>query len=168
VERFPQGKAENGRPAAITVSGWYRLRGWRQAVDDMRLKKAELEMIRLARVCRVATADRGGTAHCVPVCPVFDGKTICFGSANGGRKISHLRRNPNAALLFDDYSEAWSGLRGVVVSGTARMYERGVRFRKIRRVLYRKYPQYEEEAALDEGDSVIVEVTPRRSFSWGF
>ncbi len=33
--------------------------------------------------------------------------------------------------------------------------------------LYSKYPQYPAEAALDEGEAVIVAVTPTRVFSWG-
>jgi hypothetical protein len=33
-------------------------------------------------------------------------------------------------------------------------------------LLYEKYPQYPEEAALEEGD-VIVELTPRHVFAWG-
>lgn len=46
-------------------------------------------------------------------------------------------------------------------------FDKGPRFRKARALLYRKYPQHEEEAALDESDSVIVEVTPTHVFSWG-
>ena len=49
----------------------------------------------------------------------------------------------------------------------ARLYAKGPRFRKIRALLYRKYPQYPREAAIDESDSVVVEVTPTRVFVWG-
>ncbi len=125
-------------------------------------------MIGSARVCRVATADGAGVPHCVPVCPAFDGKKIYFGSANSGKKISHLKQNPQVALAFDDYTEAWSGLRGITVFGEARLIERGLVFRRIRRLLYKKFPQYEKEAAMEEDESVIVEVTLQRSFSWGF
>jgi len=45
--------------------------------------------------------------------------------------------------------------------------ERGPRFRRVRRLLYRKYPQYPMEAALDESDSVMIELTPTHVFSWG-
>ena len=55
-----------------------------------------------------------------------------------------------------------------MVQGEPRLIERGPRFRKIRALLYKKYPQYPSEAALDEKDSVIVEVTPTHIFSWGF
>ncbi|MFQ5849857.1 MAG: pyridoxamine 5'-phosphate oxidase family protein [Candidatus Binatia bacterium] len=133
----------------------------------MRLKKAEQGMIRSARVCRVGTANRAGIPSCVPVCPAFDGEKIYFGSANSGRKIANIRHNPNVALVFDDYTEAWSGLRGIMIVGEARLFEGGPVFRKVRRFLYKKYPQYGQEAALMEKEAVIVEVTPRRSFSWG-
>jgi len=55
-----------------------------------------------------------------------------------------------------------------MVQGSAKLIEKGPRFRKIRQLLYTKYPQYPREAALDEKDSLIVEVTPTRIFSWGF
>ena len=46
--------------------------------------------------------------------------------------------------------------------------ERGPAFRRVRDLLYRKYPQYPREAALSPADSVIVEVTPARVFTRGF
>ena len=46
-------------------------------------------------------------------------------------------------------------------------YHETPRFRKIRSRLYAKYPQYPGEAALDESDSVVVEVIPTHVFSWG-
>jgi len=54
------------------------------------------------------------------------------------------------------------------VSGTARLHARTPTFRRIRRRLYQKYPQYPTEAALGDTDSVVVEITPRRVFAWGF
>jgi hypothetical protein len=37
----------------------------------------------------------------------------------------------------------------------------------VRRLLYKKYPQYPREAAISESDSVVVEVTPTNVFTWG-
>jgi len=68
----------------------------------------------------------------------------------------------------DFYSDAWESLKGVMVQGSAKLIEKGPRFRKIRQRLYMKYPQYPRDAALDEKDSVIVEGAPTRVFSWGF
>ena len=72
----------------------------------------------------------------------------------------------HAAVTVDLYAEDWSNLKGVMVQGTAELIERGPRFRKLRRLLYDKYPQYPEDAGLEEGD-VIVEITPRHVFAWG-
>ncbi len=133
----------------------------------MRLKKAVANLIEWERVCRVATAGATGMPHLVPVCHVVAGGKIYFASGNDGRKVLNLRTNSRIALTVDLYSDAWPNLKGVMVQGTATLIEKGPRFRKVRALLYRKYPQYPDEAALDESDSVIIEVTPTRVFSWG-
>jgi len=134
----------------------------------VRLKKAYAEFVARARVVRVATADAQGLPHVVPVCAVVDGERLWFGSGDDARKVRNLRATPRVTLVADDYSEAWDGLRGVMVAGTATIHARGPRFRRARKLLYAKYPQYPTDAALDEGDSVIVEVTPTHVFAWGF
>lgn len=133
----------------------------------MRLKKAVMQLLQWERVCRVATADRSGRPHLTPACQVVAGGKIYFAVGSGSKKAANLRRNPALALLADVYSEDWPRLAGVMIQGRAKLIERGPRFRKIRTLLYQKYPQYPKEASLDEGDSVIVEVTPERLASWG-
>ncbi len=134
----------------------------------MRLRKAHQELVARARVVRVATADAHGVPHVVPVCAVVDGGRLYIGSGDDARKVRNIKANPHVTVVADDYSEAWDGLRGVMVTGTARLYARGPRFRRARKLLYAKSPQYEPEAALEEGDSVIIEVTPTHAFAWGF
>lgn len=133
----------------------------------MRLKKSLASLIHWERVCRVATVGEAGVPHLVPVCHVVADGKIYFASGSDGRKVLNLKDNARLALTVDLYSDAWANLKGVMVQGRARLIERGPRFRKIRALLYRKYPQYPGEAALDESDSVVVEVTPTRVFSWG-
>ena len=133
----------------------------------MRLKKAVARLIEWERVCRVATSGPSGMPHLVPVCHVVADGKIYFASGNDGRKVLNLEANPCIAVTVDLYSDAWAHLKGVMVQGTTTLHKKGPRFRKIRALLYRKYPQYPDEAALDESDSVIVEVTPTRVFSWG-
>ena len=134
----------------------------------MRLKKAEAQFIEWERLCRVATAGASGWPHSVPVCHVLWNGKIYFGSGKAAKKVLNLKANPRVTVTADLYSDAWGNLKGVMVQGMARLIERGTRFRRIRARLYKKYPQYPREAALDEKDSVIVEVTPTRVFSWGF
>ncbi|MFQ5897189.1 MAG: pyridoxamine 5'-phosphate oxidase family protein [Candidatus Methylomirabilia bacterium] len=133
----------------------------------LRLKRSLADLIQWERVCRVGTADADGTPHVVPVCHVLADGRIYFGSGSDAKKVLNLRGNPRVALVFDLYSDAWGNLKGVMVQGMATFIEKGPRFRRLRALLYAKYPQYSAEAALEEADSVIVEVTPTRAFSWG-
>ena len=132
-----------------------------------RLTKAVARLIERERVCRLATANPAGMPHLVPVCQVVSDGKIWFASGTDGRKAKNLAANPRVAVTVDLYSEDWEHIKGVMVQGQARLHARGPRFRRIRALLYRKYPQYAREAALDESDSVVVEVTPTRVFTWG-
>ena len=115
----------------------------------------------------MATASSAGMPHVVPVCHVVSDGRIYFASASEARKVLNLRQNPQVALTVDLYSDDWRQLKGVTVQGRATLLGRGPRFRRIRAQLYAKYPQYPEQATLDESDSVIVELSPTRVFSWG-
>jgi nitroimidazol reductase NimA-like FMN-containing flavoprotein (pyridoxamine 5'-phosphate oxidase superfamily) len=132
-----------------------------------RLSKAAAELIRWERVGRVATAGASGMPHVVPVCHVLDGGRLYFGTGRRGRKVLNLQANPRFALVVDQYVEAWGRLAGVMVQGRGRLIGRGPEFRRVRRLLYAKYPQYPREAALGESDSLIVELAPTRIFTWG-
>ena len=133
----------------------------------MRLKKSVAKLIEWERVCRVATTGHDGMPHLVPVCHVVADGKIYFASGNDGRKVLNLKANPRVAVTVDLYSDAWANLKGVMVQGTTTLIDKGPRFKKIRALLYRKYPQYPDEAALAESDSVVVEVTPTHVLSWG-
>jgi PPOX class probable F420-dependent enzyme len=133
-----------------------------------RLTKTLEDFVAWERVCRVATAGAGGVPHLVPVCHVAAGGKVYFASGDDARKVKNLEENPRVTLTVDLYSDHWSTLKGVMIQGRARLIEGGPRFRRIRDLLYRKYPQYPREAAISPSDSVVVEVTPIRVFSWGF
>ncbi len=121
-----------------------------------------------ARVIRFATTNGDGTVHVVPVCPVMDGGVIYIGSDKSGRKMTNIRRRPRVGLVADHYVDSWKGLRGVAVAGRADVFTTGAVFERARRLLYRKYPQYERVAALDPSDSVIIRVTPSEVMSWRY
>ena len=132
------------------------------------LTKTLADFVAWERVSRVATAGAAGVPHLVPVCHVLAGGKVYFASGDDGRKVKNIVENPRVTLTVDLYSDHWGTLKGVMIQGRARLIERGPRFRRIRDRLYRKYPQYPREAALSPSDSVVIEMTPTRVFSWGF
>jgi hypothetical protein len=133
----------------------------------MRLKKAERAFVEYQRVCRVATVSKAGAPYNVPVCPILEGDRIYFASEAGAVKVRNIRETGRVALTFDEYSEAWSGLKGILIRGAGRIIEAGPLFRRIRKLLYQRFAQYERFATLEEHDAVVVEVAPARTFSWG-
>ena len=133
---------------------------------EMKLTKAEKDFMQSMRVMRVATVDSDGVPHNVPVCPVLDKDRIYFGTEREARKIRNIKANPRVTVVLDEYTEAWDYLRGVMIQGKARIVT-AAEFRRLRKQIYAKYPQYETQAALGERDSVIVEIKPERKFSWG-
>lgn len=133
----------------------------------MKLKKAEEAFLQHSRVCRVATVNARGMPHVVPVCPLWERNRLYFGTERDSKKIRNLRQNGQIALVVDDYSEAWAYLRGLLLHGKAEVLGHGAEFRRIRKLLYRKFPQYEAEAPLEDGEAAIVRVTPQKAVSWG-
>lgn len=132
-----------------------------------KLKSREATFLSRERVIRVATASRSGRPHVVPVCHALDRGRVYFGSGTKGLKVRNIVQTRCAALVVDRYSESWGRLRGVAIAGRAEVFGQGPVFELGRRLLYRKYPQYERQAALDPSDSVVVRVTPTHVMSWG-
>jgi nitroimidazol reductase NimA-like FMN-containing flavoprotein (pyridoxamine 5'-phosphate oxidase superfamily) len=132
----------------------------------VRLRKAVAKLLTHERVCRVATAGESAL-HAVPVCQVLEGGRLYFGSDRTSLKVRNLKKDPRIAVVVDLYAEDWDFLKGAMIQGTAKLIRRGPQFRKIRTLLYKKYPQYPGAGALEESDSVIVEVIPVHVSAWG-
>ena len=132
----------------------------------MKLTAKEKEFVQYQRVARVTTIGSDGLPHTVPVCPLFDKNKIYLGTERNAKKVRNISANHNMAVVFDEYSEDWNNIRGIVFQGEARVVG-SKEFREFRKKIYAKYSQYEANAPLGDRDSVIVEVTPARKFSWG-
>ena len=133
----------------------------------MKIPNRELSFIKKMGVARVATADAGGMPHVVPVCPLVEGSRIYFASESSAKKVQNIKANPKIAIVFDEYHDSWRGLKGVMFRGRARLVDRKM-FTRIRSKLYKKYPKYESDAALEFGESCVIEVTPGGKVAWGF
>src|SRR5919106_1554426 len=137
----------------------------------MRLSRNIAAFLRAARVAHLATADRTGQPHIVPICFVFDGNYFYFPidekpkrtAPSKLKRIRNIQQNSQVALVIDRYEEDWRNLGYVLIFGTARILFSGLQHRKALRLLRRKYPQY-RAMALDERP--MIAIRPKKVVSW--
>ena len=115
----------------------------------------ELAFLMSRRVGRLATADADGSPAVVPICFAVidgeDGPAIVTAldekpkrvPVERLRRVRHILRRPEVALVVDDYVEDWSQLAFVHVRGTARLVDPAEPgFDAAIAALRAKYPQY--------------------------
>ena len=128
--------------------------------------------IRSARVAHLATADREGRPHVIPICFAFDGKALYSPidekpkrtSPLGLKRVRNILENPHVAVVVDRYDENWKKLAYILIRGRARLLTRGENYRKAVFLLRRKYPQYRHMAIQDRP---MIQIKPTRVKSWG-
>lgn len=138
----------------------------------MQLNKKERAFIRAARVAHLATADKEGRPHVIPICFVFDGGEIYSpidekpkrASPLNLRRIKNIQSNPQVAVVVDRYREAWTRLAYVLLFGKARILSKGPRHKRAVALLRRKYPQYRRMAIHERP---MIRITPFRAVRWG-
>jgi PPOX class probable F420-dependent enzyme len=138
----------------------------------MLLSSADHDLLRQARVARLATASAAGRPHVVPVCFVFDGACLYSaidskpkrGDPRALRRLRNLRENDRAALLVDHYEEDWDRLRYLLVHCRAEILEAGPERERALGLLREKYPQYRAMAGF--GDGPVIRLIPERAAGW--
>lgn len=130
-----------------------------------------VELLRTARVGRLATTGTSGQPHVVPVCFALTGNRIYWAvdakpkRTRDLRRVRNLAENPRVSLVVDVWDEDWSRLSWVMVEGTAAVLVDGTERALALAALVAKYPQY---AAMDlpvtAGD--VVAITPTRVLAW--
>ncbi|MBI2989401.1 MAG: TIGR03668 family PPOX class F420-dependent oxidoreductase [Deltaproteobacteria bacterium] len=137
-----------------------------------RLTPLASRLIRSARVARLATADRKGRPHVIPICFAFDGKALYSPVDEKPKRSPPLRlkrvrnilENPHVAVVVDRYDENWKRLAYVLIRGRARLLTGGENYRRAVLLLRKKYPQY-RRMAIEERP--MIRIMPTRVTSWG-
>lgn len=136
--------------------------------DDMR------EFIRHHRVARLATADTNGQPAVVPICYAFDGGAIYSAidekpkrvAPHSLKRVRNIAANPKVSMVIDDYSEDWSELAFIMISGNAEIIEPDQNVEEhiqAIELLREKYPQY-RSMAIDK--RALIKITPTRIRRW--
>ncbi|GIH75369.1 TIGR03668 family PPOX class F420-dependent oxidoreductase [Planobispora longispora] len=124
----------------------------------------------LARVAQLATADRHGVPHLVPVTYAADGDTIVFAVDHKPKRTMDLRRlrniaeNDRVCLLVDHYDDDWSRLWWARADGRAAIAEDPAARAHALALLTARYAQY--RARPPEGPVVSVTVESWRGWSY--
>ncbi len=130
------------------------------------------DLLASARVAHLATADREGRPHAVPICFVWragalytplDLKPKRSADPRRLRRVRNLLENPRACVVIDRYDEDWSRLAYVQLEGPATLLEDGAERGAAEAALLAKYPQYE---TLPLAGRPIVKITAERVTTW--
>ena len=136
------------------------------------LTKKEKVFLRSTRVAHLATADKDGLPHVIPICYVFDGQDLYSpidekpkrASPLNLRRIKNIQSNPRAAVVVDRYDEDWSRLAYVLITGRAKVLLKGQKHKRAVFLLRRKYPQYRKMAIQDRP---MIQIKATHLTSWG-
>lgn len=139
-----------------------------------RISGAIKQILRQARVARLATVDAMSRPHIVPVCFAYDGKVFYTAIDQKPKRVAperlarvrNIRTMPQVALLVDKYDEDWTQLWYLLIRGNARLIPHSAKKEHARAIrnLRAKYPQYARGVLTD--DAPIIRITPKQAILW--
>jgi len=132
------------------------------------------QLLESQRIGHLATADRDGAPHVVPVCYAYDEDAIYFvadekpkrGPARALRRLRNLHVNPRAAFVVDRWDEDWSRLAWVMVRGPATVLADRTAHAAAIALLRARYPQYDHMALDDPVAHPVVRIAAARVTTW--
>ncbi len=123
------------------------------------------------RVGHLATADKRGAPHVVPVCFAISENTAYItidqkpkGNPRALKRLRNIAQNSSVALVGDRYDEDWSRLGWVMLRGRAEILDSGAEHGMAQELLRARYPQYR---AMQLADLPVIAIRIERVASWG-
>ena len=135
---------------------------------------AEIEsLLREERVAHLATVDRRGMPHIVPIVFAWEGDRLYTPvdakpksvAPTRLRRVRNIVTNPSVQVLLDRYHEDWTQLWYVQVRGRAAVLEDGPAWERGKRLLEAKYQQYQ---ALPLEGYPIIAIEIEGVVTWGW
>jgi PPOX class probable F420-dependent enzyme len=141
-----------------------------------RLTEPQRRFLDESRVGHLATADRNGAPHLIPVCYAVD-----VGAKEGARlyitidekpkrrdiplkRVRNILENPQVAFVVDCWDEDWSRLGWVMLRGPAAILDAGAEHDHAQALLTARYPQYR---AMNLAGLPVIALRIARVTSWG-
>ena len=123
------------------------------------------------RVGRLATADRSGAPHVIPVCYAVAENTLYVTIDEKPKRrdvplkrVRNILENPQAAFVVDHYDEDWRRLGWVMLRGPTQLLESGPEHDQAQELLRARYPQYR---AMNLAGLPVIALRIVRATGWG-
>jgi PPOX class probable F420-dependent enzyme len=135
------------------------------------LTEAQRRYLERSRVGRLATADRNGAPHVIPVCYAVSEDTLYITIDEKPKRrdiplkrVRNIFENPNAAFVADRWDEDWSRLGWVMLRGAAEILHDGPEHDRAQALLRERYPQYR---SMNLAELPVIALRIARATSWG-
>jgi PPOX class probable F420-dependent enzyme len=141
-----------------------------------RLTERQRRFLDHSRVGHLATADRFGAPHLIPVCYAVDveskdGATLYITVDEKPKRqdiplkrIRNILENPEAAFVVDRWDEDWRRLGWVMLRGPAEILDSGTEHDRAQALLTARYPQYR---AMNLAGLPVIALRIARAANWG-
>ena len=135
------------------------------------LSDAERRFLSHRKVAHLATADRRGAPHVVPVCFAIEGDALYITVDEKPKRadvplkrLRNIAENPAVAVTVDRYDDDWTRLGWVMLRGRAEILSDGAEHARAQDVLRARYPQLND---MRIGSLPVIAVRVERVTSWG-
>ena len=135
------------------------------------LSETERRFLSLRKVGHLATADRRGAPHVVPVCFAIEGDALYITVDEKPKRadvplkrLRNIAENPAVAVTVDRYDDDWTRLGWVMLRGRAEILSDGTEHARAQDVLRARYPQLND---MRIGSLPVIAVRVERVTSWG-
>jgi PPOX class probable F420-dependent enzyme len=123
------------------------------------------------RVGHLATADRAGAPHVVPVCFALDADALYITIDEKPKRpdvplkrLRNIAENPAVAVVVDRYDDDWTRLGWVMLRGRAEILTSGDEHARAQALLRSRYPQL---SGMQIASLPVIAVRLERVTSWG-
>ena len=123
------------------------------------------------RVGHLATADKQGAPHLIPVCYALDGERLCITVDEKPKRqdiplkrVRNILENPQAAFIVDRWDEDWRRLGWVMLRGPAEILAAGAEHDRAQALIVARYPQL---AAMQIAELPVIALRITRASDWG-
>lgn len=121
------------------------------------------------KILHLATLDRNGRPHLVPVWYRYSAKKFYIGTNSKTAKAKNVQKNKTVCFCVDE--GVWHPIHGMMGTGNARLITKTDDVKKIATTIllrYFKSIKNKEAKQLLEQTDCIIEITPKKITSWHY